>query len=79
LDKTPAEKQEGKQHQENTPNNKNPLEVIQARLNIPQIAKILFEQGEEMDMNLLSKTFHLPNLRTFKYVKYFRSDSKRWS
>lgn len=54
-------------------------EAIMRRLRIPQDSKIIFEDGIDVDLSTLEKSLHIPRLRTFKYVKYFKPESKRWT
>lgn len=54
-------------------------EAIMQRIGIPYDTKMLFEEGTDVDLSTLEKSLHVPNLRTFKYVKYFKPESKRWT
>jgi hypothetical protein len=54
-------------------------ETIMQRIGIPYDTKMLFEEGTDVDLSTLEKSLHVPNLRTFKYVKYFKPESKRWT
>ena len=54
-------------------------EAIMHRLRIPSDSKIIFEDGNDVDFSQLEKNLHIPKLRTFKYVKYFKAESKRWT
>ena len=54
-------------------------EAIIKRLNIPRDSKIIFEDGNDVDLTTLEKNLHIPALRTFKYIKYFKNESKRWT
>jgi hypothetical protein len=49
------------------------------RIGIHYDTKMIYEEGEDVDLSTLEKSLHVPNLRTFKYVKYFKSESKRWT
>lgn len=49
------------------------------RLRIPADSKVIFEDGNDVDLSQLEKNLHIPKLRTFKYVKYFKAESKRWT
>jgi hypothetical protein len=57
----------------------NTREEIMHRIGIPYETKMLFEEGKDVDLTTLEKSLHVPNLRTFKYVKYFKPESKRWT
>ena len=49
------------------------------RIGVPYETKMLFEEGKDVDLSTLEKSLHVPNLRTFKYIKYFKPESKRWT
>lgn len=49
------------------------------RLSIPAGTRMVFEEGAKVDISALDKNLPIPSLRTFKYVKYFKEDSKRWT
>ena len=57
----------------------NPKEAIIKRLKIPSDSKIIFEDGKDVDLTALEKSLHIPNINTYKYVKYFKRESKRWT
>ncbi len=40
--------------------------------------KIMIEDGSSMDLESM-KSLRLPSLRTFKFVRYYKEQSKRWS
>ena len=63
----------------NNPPPTNMREAIMHRIGIPYDTKMLFEEGKDVDLSTLEKSLHVPNLRTFKYVKYFKPESKRWT
>lgn len=51
---------------------------IRQRLRLKPTVRISFEDGANIDLEHL-KSLKLPSLRSFKYVKYFKEQSKRWS
>ena len=51
---------------------------LKLRLKFPPSVKIIIEEGSELDLDRL-KDLRLPLLRTFKYIKYYKEQSKRWS
>ena len=55
------------------------IDSIKRRLKNKNIREITFEQGENIEMKRSRKNMFLPSLKSFKYVKYMRSDTKRWS
>jgi hypothetical protein len=57
----------------------NTREAIMHRIGIPYDTKMLYEEGKDVDLSTLEKSLHVPNLNTFKYVKYFKPESKRWT
>jgi hypothetical protein len=59
------------------PNNKK--EELMYRIGIPYDSKMVFEEGSDVDLSTLENSLHVPNLRTFKYIKYFKPESKRWT
>jgi len=51
---------------------------IRQRLRLKPSMRISFEDGANIDLEHL-KSLKLPSLRSFKYVKFYKEQSKRWS
>eukprot|EP00347_Sterkiella_histriomuscorum_P018190 403346446 len=50
---------------------------LKQRLQLKPDSQIVFENGHEVDLASL-QSLHIPSLKTFKFVRYYKEQSKRW-
>ncbi|CDW81463.1 zinc finger protein 410 [Stylonychia lemnae] len=50
---------------------------IKKRLGLSLTCQIIFEDGHDVDLAQL-QNLHIPSIKTFKYVKFYKEHSKRW-